>query len=221
LTNLFQDTPVNLRYSQVIDLMDQTILHYHQNASQYQSQYDSVFAEDVHADWSSILRKMKPGLALDIGAGSGRDALWLAEAGWEVTAVEPAEALRAFGNQKTADKVNWIDAQLPDLIGLQKPNNGYDLILLSAVWMHLNPAKRLLAMETLSYYLSAAGNLIITLRFGPSDPNRPMYEIDLKEIENLAKQHNLILHELGQAPAGDLLARKEITWKTVCLNTIY
>ncbi len=201
--------------------MDQTILHYHQNATRYQLQYDSVSAQDVHADWSSILSNMRPGLALDIGAGSGRDALWLAEAGWTVTAVEPAVALRSLGQHKTANKVTWIDTQLPELTGLRRPDDGYDLILLSAVWMHLPPEQRPLALATLAKHLSAVGKLIITLRFGPSDPSRPMYAVDMEELENLANSQGLLFHELGNNLTSDLLERKEISWKTVCLSTIY
>lgn len=198
--------------------MDQTIFHYHQNAERYQSQYDAVSAKDVHANWSSILKNMIPGLALDIGAGSGRDALWLSEAGWTVTAVEPAEALRTLGQHKTTDKVTWIDAQLPALTGLPKPSNGYDLILLSAVWMHLKPSQRPRALASLGQYLSSNGNIIITLRFGPNDQNRPMYEVDLADLEKQAYRMGLVLYETSQNQAQDLLARKDITWKTVCLK---
>jgi len=34
------------------------------------------------------LRDLPPGRALDLGAGEGRNAVWLAERGWRVTAVD-------------------------------------------------------------------------------------------------------------------------------------
>jgi SAM-dependent methyltransferase len=33
-------------------------------------------------------RKLKPGRALDLACGTGRNAIWLAERGWQVTAVD-------------------------------------------------------------------------------------------------------------------------------------
>src|ERR1700690_1470958 len=33
-------------------------------------------------------RKLKPGRALDLACGTGRNAIWLAEHGWQVTAVD-------------------------------------------------------------------------------------------------------------------------------------
>ncbi len=57
----------------------QTIAHYHQYADHFQAQYDSVNAQDVHADWADLLAEQTLGLALDVGAGSGRDAHWLAQ----------------------------------------------------------------------------------------------------------------------------------------------
>ncbi|MDV5168616.1 class I SAM-dependent methyltransferase [Photobacterium rosenbergii] len=50
---------------------------------------------------------------LDIGAGSGRDALWFAENGCEIYAVEPLEALREIGKQHThSTEVVWLDDNL-------------------------------------------------------------------------------------------------------------
>lgn len=37
---------------------------------------------------------LPPGRVLDIGAGEGADAVWLAQHGWQVTALEPAAAAR-------------------------------------------------------------------------------------------------------------------------------
>src|SRR3954453_12851686 len=62
-----------------------------------------------------------PGTALDAGCGAGAEALWLAEHGWQVTAVDiSAEALglasaaeRAAGHRAAAG-VSWVEADLGD-----------------------------------------------------------------------------------------------------------
>ncbi|GAA0697526.1 hypothetical protein GCM10009104_27300 [Marinobacterium maritimum] len=198
----------------------QTIAHYHQHAEHFQAQYDSVNAQDVHADWVHLLAEQTPGLALDVGAGSGRDAHWLAQQGWQVTAVEPAEGLRERGRGTTGDQVNWVDTQLPLLPDLEAPAQGYDLILLSAVWMHLPAAERPKAFARLTELLAETGMLIISLRFGPSDPARPMYPVSTEELAQLAAQHELQLQALTDSTSADFLKRSEVSWQTVCIQRL-
>jgi SAM-dependent methyltransferase len=68
---------------------------YDDHAHQLFDQYQSLGFENVHGEWLHQLPE-QVGLALDVGAGSGRDAKALAERGWQVMAVEPAESKRSF-----------------------------------------------------------------------------------------------------------------------------
>jgi 2-polyprenyl-3-methyl-5-hydroxy-6-metoxy-1,4-benzoquinol methylase len=63
-----------------------TIAPYNRNAQTFFAQYQSLTFEQVHSDWLSQLDQ-KAGLALDVGAGSGRDSSALAAQGWDVVAV--------------------------------------------------------------------------------------------------------------------------------------
>ncbi|HET7900410.1 MAG TPA: class I SAM-dependent methyltransferase [Candidatus Nanopelagicales bacterium] len=70
-----------------------------------------------------------PGLALDAGCGEGAEALWLAEHGWQVTAVDiSATALaRAWARSAArglADRVAWVQADLT----AWAPSSGLDLV---------------------------------------------------------------------------------------------
>jgi tellurite methyltransferase len=87
-------------------------------------------------------RGMKPGRALDLACGSGRNALWLAEHGWSVTAVdgspEAIEQLRQRGAH--------IDAHTADLEKGEyaiEPSR-WDLIVISYYLQRdlFEPAKR-------------------------------------------------------------------------------
>ncbi|MEP4259460.1 MAG: SAM-dependent methyltransferase, partial [Rhizobiaceae bacterium] len=73
---------------------------YSQKARAFYDQYQSLAFEQVHQDWLSFLGD-KQGLALDVGAGSGRDSSALAARGWDVVAVEPATGLRELGQGAT------------------------------------------------------------------------------------------------------------------------
>ena len=110
---------------------------YSQKAKAFYDQYQSLTFEKVHQDWLSFLEGQS-GLALDVGAGSGRDARALAAQGWDVVAVEPAAGLRELGQGATrSQSIHWVDDQLPDLGKIRKLSYRFDLILVSAVWMHI------------------------------------------------------------------------------------
>ena len=76
-------------------------------------------AEDLDAAPTPLLVEsaaaLAPGKALDLACGAGRNALWLAEHGWEVTAVDGAQAaieiLRTRATQRGL-KINAIVADL-------------------------------------------------------------------------------------------------------------
>jgi len=52
------------------------------------TRYESVTFEHVH-DWLLSALPDRPGIVLDVGAGTGRDAAWLAAHGHEVVALKP------------------------------------------------------------------------------------------------------------------------------------
>jgi len=192
-----------------------TIEHYSKKAQHYYDLYNSVDAESVHSDWKAFLQKSKAGTALDVGAGSGRDANWLAEQGWKVVAVEPADNLRTLAQSNAHNSVTWCNARLPELNALPHEPTTYDLILLSAVWMHLPEAERPPALKRLAELLSENGTLYISLRFGPNDEARPMHPVSYEELATLAESNGLKARNLNTVPGKDGLQRDDVKWVTV------
>jgi SAM-dependent methyltransferase len=73
---------------------------------------------------------MEPGRALDIGCGSGRDAVHLAARGWQVTAVEFVDKALERARQRAAEEgvdVQWVRGDVGELgrLGLEP---GYSLV---------------------------------------------------------------------------------------------
>ena len=69
-----------------------------------------------------------PAKVLDVGAGTGRDAAWLASMGHDVLAVEPVAAFRSAGAERHPG-LTWVDDRLPRLAKVEKANLCFDLIL--------------------------------------------------------------------------------------------
>ena len=123
-------------------MMSDAIRWYDQNVSDVSRRYESVAAETVHG-WLVDLLPIAPALVLDVGAGTGRDAAWLASRGLEVVAVEPSGAMRAEAQRLHASpSIRWIRDSLPSLDQVLRLGLSFDLILLSAVWMHVPPTDR-------------------------------------------------------------------------------
>src|SRR2546423_15089895 len=58
-----------------------------------------------------IAQTLRPGKALDLACGSGRNAIWLAEGGWNVTAV--GASARAIATLR--EQAPGVDARIADL----------------------------------------------------------------------------------------------------------
>ncbi|RNF35520.1 class I SAM-dependent methyltransferase [Paracoccus methylarcula] len=112
----------------------------------------------------------------DIGAGPGRVAVWLAEQGHDVVAVEPVREFRDMAGA-THPRVTWLDDSLPDLQAL-KAEPACDLLLLSGVWHHVHPDARDLAMASMAACLLPAGRIIMNLRHGRIDPALGLFDAD-------------------------------------------
>ena len=59
--------------------------------------------------------EMKPGRVLDLACGAGRNALWLAERGWSVTAVDGSPAAIELVRRRASARGVNVNAQVADL----------------------------------------------------------------------------------------------------------
>jgi len=193
-----------------------SIPHYEQHAARFVEQYESLAFQEVHAGLLDLLPP--PGATvLDVGAGSGRDAAWFAANGYDVVAVEPSEAMLAHARKlHTSHRIHWVSDSLPELANVRRLGLSFDLILLSAVWMHVPPAARQRALRKLATLLAPKGRIAISLRLGPPDTERAMYEVSLPELTNLAQQFGLRI--VRTSDSQDRLGRSEVSWTTVVLG---
>lgn len=155
-----------------------------------------------------------PSRILDIGAGAGRDAADFAALGHKVLAVEPTPALLAGAVARHAHPaIAWLDDGLPDLAAVRARGEAFDLVVLSAVWMHLDAAERRRAMPNVAALMADGGRLILSLRHGPVPPGRRMFEVSAAETLGLAEAEGLrprFHQERGSIQAANRLAG--VTW---------
>ncbi|WP_339799578.1 methyltransferase domain-containing protein, partial [uncultured Marinobacter sp.] len=187
---------------------------YNQNAEKFFHQYQSLTFEQVHGDWLPLIPE-ESGLALDVGAGSGRDAMALAARGWDVVAAEPADELRKLGQAVSAHQsIQWVNDSLPELAEIRKLSYRFDLILVSAVWMHVPPSSRERAFRILTELLAPSGTLVITLRHGAGDGERVFYEVSKAELDGLARHRAVMPVPVAVSVTEDQLQRPDVWWET-------
>lgn len=183
--------------------------------------YESITFEDVHSHILHLIpapsKDGAPCRALDIGAGTGRDAAALAKRGFVVTAAEPTAELRNHGERlHAALPIRWLDDGLPDLPLLSAAGERFGLILLTAVWMHLDSAERERAMQAVAPLLAPGGRMGLTLRHGPVPEGRRMFDVSADEVIAQAAAHGL--RRLHHAERGDMFGRADVRWDILMLE---
>ncbi|UUO25119.1 methyltransferase domain-containing protein [Colwellia sp. M166] len=206
---------------------------YNENAKDLARQYLSKSFEEVHQSWSQFLPaifKNSNARILDLGAGAGRDAKYFAELAEkthktanniQVFAVEPATELAELGAKVTKDlKVKWLNDALPSLSVITKQEVSFDLILLSAVWMHISQSARARSIRKLANLLKPGGKIVISLRHGQTDDDfkqRKMHIVCADELKRLATDVGLFT-KLATAKETDKLGRNHVSWQTLVLQ---
>lgn len=189
---------------------------YAAEADELAVRYASFTFENAHKGVLKLLPTS--GKVLDIGAGTGRDAGGFAARGHDVLAVEPTPEMRAHGQRLYPDpRIEWMDDALPDLARVRARGELFPIVMLTAVWMHLDESERRAAMPNVAALVAPGGYLSISLRHGPVPPGRRMFDISIDETLALAAP--LGLAEIFRRDGTrDELNRSDISWSRLVMR---
>ena len=101
---------------------------------------------------------LKPGKALDVACGEGRNALWLVEQDWDVTGIDFSDVAIVKAEQIAAKRsvnVNWIAANVSTM---QLPQHEYDLA--AVLYLHTPPEERERWMANVTNSIKPGGSFI-------------------------------------------------------------
>jgi ubiquinone/menaquinone biosynthesis C-methylase UbiE len=178
-------------------------------------EWDERYAEQ--RQWSAepnalvgeLLADLPPGDAVDLAAGEGRHALWLAGLGWRVTAVDFSDVGLSRGrSQPGAGEVTWVTA---DVTAWATEPESLDLVLVA--YLHLAQADTTVLLTRAVGWLRPGGRLLVlghdveNITAGVGGPQEPAI---LHSVDRLAPVAALLdvdrLEQVRRAtPAGTAL----------------
>jgi SAM-dependent methyltransferase len=121
--------------------------------------------------------RLAPGRALDVACGEGRNAVWLAEQGWQVTGVDFSDAALAKARLLAASRgvaPTWLQE---DVLAWRPEPQSFDLV--AVLYLQLPPPQRGLALRAAAAAVAPAGVLLVVAHEssnlehgygGPRDP---------------------------------------------------
>lgn len=167
---------------------------------------DRGWSATPHATVEQALADIATGTALDLGAGDGRHSVWLAQHGWQVTAVDFSEVGISRGRTKAKSlgvEVTWVISDVniwtPQLLGC------FDVVLVS--FIHLDQV----VFTRVRQWLAPGGRLVVVGHSARtpigSGPRNPAFLYDEDQLRSAAD--GLLIERLGAAvrstPDGDAI----------------
>ena len=160
---------------------------------------------------------LAPGRALDLACGAGRNAVWLAEQGWQATGVDFSDvaidnARRLAGERGVA--VEWLVADLGEW---EPAADAFDLVVV--LYLHLPAEERRSIMRRAAAALAGGGTILVVGHHsaniaegtgGPQDPRVLFTAEDIAaDLEGLdvEKAERVLRPVEGERDAVDALVR--------------
>lgn len=143
----------------------------------------NLWSGHVNTHLVTEVSDLSPGVALDVGCGEGADAIWLAEQGWQVTAVDVSRVALERGavhalevGADVAKRITWLHADLTEWVPAAA---SYDLV--SAQFLHLPKDQREVLHRQLAESV-APGGILLIVGHHPSDLQTTIPRPDVPEL---------------------------------------
>lgn len=154
-------------------------------AAQWDERYRAepdLWTREPNARLAQFAVQLEPGRALDIGAGDGRNAIWLAAQGWAVTAIDLSTVALKRAAERAAARGTRLECVVADWREHDFGEAAFDLVVVS--FMHPQPDERQALFERVDRALVPGGHVFtvgVILadhgRRGPPDADR-LYTLD-------------------------------------------
>jgi SAM-dependent methyltransferase len=163
---------------------------------------------------------LPPGRALDVACGEGRNAVWLAERGWRVTAIDFSDVALAKGARLAESRGVEVEWVVGDVLAYELGTQEFDLV--AVLYLQLPPDELARVLRSAAAALASGGTLVVighdTTNLtdgygGPRDPSvlftpdDVVSELGGLEVERAEAVRRAVALEAGEATAIDAFVR--------------
>jgi SAM-dependent methyltransferase len=169
--------------------------------------WDEKYRTADHLHWpagpnlfvADRLASATPGRGLDLAAGEGRNAVWLAEQGWKMTAVD----FSAVAIERGRARSDVVDFTLAD-VTTWEPDGTFDLVLMA--YIHLEMPELADLVNRAKGWLEPGGELFMighdrsNPEHGHGGPDKPEILWDLGAVRLLLDGLNIVEAQVVRRP---------------------
>jgi SAM-dependent methyltransferase len=163
---------------------------------------------------------LQPRRALDLACGEGRNAVWLAGRGWDVTAVDFSQVGLDKGARLAQQRGVSVRWELADLREWVAPAEAFDLV--AVLYLHVAPDARRAIHRAAAQALAPGGVLLVVghdttnIEHGHGGPQNPAIlftpddlvgDVPELDVERAERVHRPVGTADGEAVAIDALLR--------------
>jgi SAM-dependent methyltransferase len=170
---------------------------------EHYGQRERLWSGRVNVQFADVVKDLKPGRALDLGCGEGGDAVWLAERGWDVVAVDISDtalgrAREAAETRGVTDRIEFAQVDLSEGF----PEGTFDLV--SSQFLH--STVRLDRTKILANAAAAlrSGGLLVIVDHGSAPPwvSKLDHHHEFPSAEEVIAELNLSADEFERVRVG-------------------
>jgi SAM-dependent methyltransferase len=164
---------------------------------------DRLFSANPDAELVARAGSLPPGRAVDLGAGEGRNAIWLALAGWQVTAVDFSQVALGRLRARAESENLTVETVRSDIGDYLQKGETFDLVVVANI--HPDPDDRRRLLQAAAAAVAPGGHLFVVGhhldsfgRAGPPDETRFYTEerlaglypgLELLELSRIERSH--------------------------------
>ncbi|MCB0477198.1 MAG: class I SAM-dependent methyltransferase [Crocinitomicaceae bacterium] len=189
-----------------------------------------AYGKEANEFLKESISSLTPGTALFPAEGEGRNAVYAASLGWEVSAFDQSVSGRKKALELAIEKKVRLDYQVANFDEIDYPDNYFDLIVL--IFVHFPPAVRPKYHENLLHYLKPGGKIILEgfskkhLEYSKANPKAggppnidflfsieemksDFQDLDIQVLEEIEVEMNEGLYHVGKSSVIRLIGTKK------------